>query len=141
MRTYDNEVFEKLILLVRNEDEEAGNWLVEYGFRELKEFWDACDGMERSFKWLLENNFRPLAATVDALNGNDKAKVFLLSTNNGELAAFVEASKGSQKAISWLLKYNHQGWVMVAKEFFEIEKKKDKGGFFGAILNFGNPFK
>ena len=139
MRSYDNEVFEKLILLVRNEDEDAGKWLVDYGFRELKEFWDACDGMEKSFKWLLENGFKQLAATVDAINGNDKAKVFLLSSGNGELAAFVEATTGSQKAISWLLKNNQQGWVMVAKEFFEIENKKNKG-FFNTFLNFGNPF-
>ena len=140
MKNYDKEVFEKLILLIRKEDEIAGKWLVDKGYRELKEFWDACDGMEKSFRWLLENNFRQLAATVDAINGNDKAKVFLLSSGNGELAAFVEAANGSQKAISWLLKFNHQGWVMVAKEFFEKEKKKDKN-FFSTFLNFGNPFR
>lgn len=140
MKSYDNEVFEKMILLVRNEDELAGKWLVDQGYRELKEFWDACDGMEKSFRWLLENGFRQLAATVDALADNDKAKVFLLSSGNGELAAFVEAAAGSQKAISWLLKYNHQGWVMVAKEFFEIESKKNKN-FFSTFLNFGNPFR
>ena len=140
MKRYDKLVFEKLILLVRNEDDHAGAWLIENGCRELKEFWDACDGIEKSFKWLLENNYRQLAAVVDALNGNDKAKVFLLSTGNRELMAFVEATAGSQKAISWLLKYDHPGWVMVAKEFFEKEKKKDKG-FFSSILNFGNPFR
>ena len=140
MKSYDKEVFEKLILLIRNEDDQARKWLMDEGYRELKEFWDACDGMEKSFKWLLENNYKQLAATVDALNGNDKAKVFLLSTGNRELTAFVEASAGSQKAISWLLKYNYQGWVMLAKEFFDKEKKKGKG-FFSSILNFGNPFR
>ncbi len=140
MRNYDKEVFEKLILLVRNEDEGASKWLVENDYRELKEFWDACDGMEKSFKWLLENGYRQLAATVDALEGNDKAKVFLLNSGNRELAAFVEATTGSQKAVSWLLKYGHQGWVMVAKEFFDKEKKKDKN-FFLTFLNFGNPFR
>ena len=140
MKNYDKEVFEKLILLVRNEDEIAGKWLIDQGCRELKEFWDACDGMEKSFKWLLENGFRQLAATVDALEGNDKAKVFLLSSGNGELAAFVEATAGCQKAISWLLQFNHQGWVLVAKEFFEKENKKNKN-FFSTFLNFGNPYR
>jgi hypothetical protein len=140
MKSYDKEVFEKLILLVRNEDQAAGKWLIDNGYQELKEFWDACDGMERSFKWLLNNDYRQLAAAVDAINGNDKAKVFLLSSGNRELAAFVEATTGSQKAVSWLLKYDHKGWVMVAKEFFDKEKKNEKG-FFSAFLNFGNPFK
>lgn len=140
MKNYDKEVFEKLILLVRNEDEIAGKWLIDQGCRELKEFWDACDGMENSFKWLLEHDYKQLAATVDALDGNDKAKVFLLASGNRELAAFVEATTGSQKAVSWLLKFNHHGWVMVARELFEKEKKKNKN-FFLNFLNFGNPFK
>ncbi len=140
MKGYDKEVFEKFILFVRNEDKEAENWLMENDCRELKEFWDACEGIEPSFKWLFENGFKQLAATVDALDGNDKAKVFLLSSGNRELAAFVEATKGSQKAISWLLKYNHHGWVMVAKEIFEKEKKKERN-FFWSFLNFGNPFR
>ena len=78
MKSYDKEVFEKLILFVRNEDKEAEKWLLENDCRELKEFGDACEGMEISFKWLIDNNFKQLAATVDALNGNDQAKVFLL---------------------------------------------------------------
>jgi hypothetical protein len=140
MRGYDKEVFENLILLVRNNDKESEAWLIDNGYQELKEFWDACEGVEISFKWLLENGYRQLAATVDALDGNDKAKVFLLSSGNRELAAFVEATSGSQKAISWLLKYNHHGWVMVAKEFFDIDKKKEKN-FIWNLLNFGNPFR
>jgi hypothetical protein len=51
----------------------------------------------------------------------------------------VEASSGSQKAVSWLLQHEHQGWVMVAKEFFDKEQKKSKN-FFRNFLNFGNPF-
>lgn len=140
MKNYDKEVFEKLILLVRKEDKDAGQWLFDHGCRELREFWDACDGMEKSFRWLLENDFKQLAATVDAIEGNDKAKVFLLASGNRELAAFVEATTGSQKAIAWLLKYNHQGWVMVAREFFEKDKKKNNN-FFSTFLNFGNPFR
>jgi hypothetical protein len=140
MKNYDKEVFEKLILFVRNEDKQAEQWLSDNGYRELKEFWDAYEGMEQSFRWLLDNGYRQLAATVDALNENDKAKVFLLSSGNRELAAFVEASTGSQKAISWLLKYNYPGWVMVAREIFEKEKKKERS-FFWSFLNFGNPFR
>jgi hypothetical protein len=140
MKSYDKEVFEKLILFVRNEDAEAENWLMDNGYRELKEFWDACEGVEKSFKWLFDSGYKQLAATVDALEGNDKAKVFLLSSGNRELAAFVEACSGSQKAVSWLLQYHHQGWVMVAKEIFDKEKKKSKN-FFLNFLNFGNPFR
>jgi hypothetical protein len=139
MKSYDKEVYEKLILLIRNEDKQASEWLVTNGYQELKEFWDAYEGVEKSFKWLLENNYKQLAAAVDALNGNDKAKVFLLASGNRELAAFVEATSGSQNAVSWLLKYGHHGWVLVAREFFEKNKKKEKG-FFSNFLNFGNPF-
>ncbi len=140
MKNYDKEVFEKLILLVRNDDEVASEWLMNNGYRELVEFWDAVEGVEKSFKWLLENGHRPLAAAVDALNGNDKAKVFLLSSNNKELAAFVDATKGNQHAISLLLKSGYHGWVLLAKEFFDREKKNDKNFLWG-FLNFGNPFK
>ena len=137
---YDKEVYEKLILFIRNDDKDAENWLLDNGYQELKEFWDACEGMESSFKWLLENGHRELAATVDALDGNDQAKKFLLASGNRELAAFVEASTGSQRAVSWLLKFGHHGWVMVAKEFYEYDKKHSKN-FFWNFLNFGNPFR
>jgi hypothetical protein len=138
MKKYDNEVYEKLILYVRNDDKECEKWLDENDCRELREFWDACEGVEKSFKWLLDNGYRQLAAVVDALNGNDKAKVFLLSRGNRELAAFVEATTGNQKAVSWLLKGNYQGWVLVAKEIYQRNKKKDKS--FWSIFNLGNPF-
>ena len=140
MKTYDKEVFEKLILYIRRDEAEVGEWLVDNGYKELKEFWDACEGVERSFQWLMENDYKQLAATVDALDGNDQAKVFLLSSGNRELAAFVDATTGSKNAVGWLLKYNHKGWVMVAKEIFDIEKKKDKN-FLWSFFNFGNPFK
>lgn len=139
MKNYDNEVFGKLILLVRNEDEECRKWLLENDHRELVEWWDAVEGMEKSFKWLLENNYRQLAASVDALEGNDKAKVFLLASGNRELAAFVEACSGSQKALQWLIGYKYNGWALLAKEIVEKEKKKDKG-FLGGLFNLGNPY-
>ncbi len=140
MKNYDKESFEKLILFIRNNDKDAEQWLLDNNCRELKEFWDAAEGIEKSFKWLMENGHQALAATVDAMNENDKAKVFLLSSGNRELAAFVEASTGSKSAVTWLLKYKHPGWVMVAREIFEKEKKKDKN-FFSTFLNFGNPFR
>lgn len=140
MKKYDKEVFEKMIMLVRKEDPEAAQWLIDNQYRELKEFWDACEGMEKSFKWLFDNGWKQLAAAVDALDGNQKAKVFLLSSGNRELAAFVEATTGNQKAITWLLKNEHHGWVLLAKEFFDFDKKKDKG-FFWNLLNIGNPFR
>jgi hypothetical protein len=140
MKSYDKDVFEKLILYIRNDDKEMAEWLDTNGSRELHEFWDACEGVEKSFQWLMENDYKQLAATVDALDGNDQAKVFLLSSGNRELAAFVDASTGSKNAVSWLLKYDHKGWVMVAKEIFDIEKKKDKN-IFWSFFNFGNPFK
>lgn len=141
MKNYEHEVFEKLILLVRNEDAEARKWLMENDHRELAEWWDAVEGVEKSFRWLLTNNYRQLAAVVDALDGNDKAKVFLLASHNRELAAFVEACNGSQKAVQWLVSFKYNGWALLAKEIFEKEKKKDKGGFLGGLLNLGNPYR
>lgn len=140
MSDYDKTTFEKLIHVIRSNDKDAEKWLVDNGHRELKEFWDAYEGMEPSFKWLMENGYRHLAAVVDAMNENDKAKAFLLSSGHRELAAFVEAANGSKSAVSWLLKYKHFGWVMVAKVLFEKNKKKEKS-FLWSFLNFGNPFR
>ncbi len=139
MKKYDKEDFEKLILVIRNNDTESEKWLDENGVRELHEFWDAYEDVEKSFKWLMDNGYRQLAATVDALNGNDQAKVFLLSSGNRELAAFVEACSGSQQAVSWLLKGGYGGWVMVAKEIYLRNQKKEKS--FWSIFNLGNPFR
>lgn len=139
MKNYDNEIFEKLILLVRNEDKECRKWLLDNGHRELVEWWDAVEGMEPAFQWLLKNNYPQLAATIDAMEGNDKAKVFLLASGNKELAAFSEACLGSSKALQWLISYKFKGWALLAKEISEKDKKKDKG-FLGGLLNFGNPY-
>ncbi|MFN8165436.1 MAG: hypothetical protein U0X76_04505 [Bacteroidia bacterium] len=139
MKSYPDNVFEKLVLLVRNDEDLDREWLLNNRCRELVEFLDAIDGIEKSFQWLLDNNYRQLAATVDAMNGNSKAKVFLLQSGNRELAAFVDACTGNQNAVSWLVTYGHKGWVLVAREFFEKDKKKNKGGFWG-LFNLGNPY-
>jgi hypothetical protein len=139
MRKYDKEAFEKLVRVIRNDDKESEKWLDENGCRELREFWDAYEGVENSFKWLLDNGFRQLAAVVDAMNGNDQAKVFLLSSGNRELAAFVSATEGSQKAVTFLLQTHNPGWVIVAKEIFLKRKKSEKS--FWSIFNLGNPFR
>ena len=138
MKKYDREVFEKLARVIRSDDSESEKWLVDNDCRELKEFWDACEGVEKSFRWLLDNNYRQLAATVDALNGNDQAKAFLLQSGNRELAAFVEACGGSQQAVNWLIKGGYPGWIIAAKEVHLKQKKKEKS--FWSIFNLGNPF-
>ncbi|MBL0104680.1 MAG: hypothetical protein IPP51_13495 [Bacteroidetes bacterium] len=139
MKSYSDAQFEHFILLIRKDDDMDREWLLNNSCRELVEFFDAIDGMENAFRWLLENNYRQLAATVDAINGNAKAKVFLLQSGNRELAAFVEATTGSQNAVSWLLKFNHKGWVLAAKEFYDKQHKKEKRGFLG-LFDFGNPY-
>ncbi len=139
MKAYSKEVFEHLILIVRKDEDVDRVWLKENGAGELVEFLEALSGVERSFKWLLENNYRQLAATVDAFNGNDNAKLFLIKSNNRELAAFVDACSKKKSAIAYLLKFGHQGWLLLAKEIFDKEEKKEKKGFWGAF-NFGNPF-
>ncbi len=141
MKTYSNETFEHLVLLVRKDDEFNREWLINNDYRELVEFWDAIDGMENSFKWLLENNYRQLAATVDAYNGNDKAKLFLIKSGNRELAAFISACDGNQSAISYLSKTNNKGWLLLAKEIFDKEAKKEKKGIWNTLFNLGNPFR
>lgn len=141
MKTYTKETFEHLVLLVRKDEEVDREWLLSNSCRELVEFFDAIEGMENSFKWLLENNYRQLAATVDGFNGNDKAKLFLVKSGNRELAAFIDACDGSKTAIAFLLKHDYKGWVMVAKEFFDKEEKKEKRGIWGMLFNLGNPFR
>ena len=141
MKNYSHETFEHLVLLVRKDDEIDRNWLLNNNNRELVEFCDAIDGMENSFKWLLDNNFRQLAATVDAYNGSDKAKLFLIKSGNRELAAFIDACDGSKTAISFLSKYDHKGWLLLAKEIFDKEDKKEKKGIWGMLFNLGNPFR
>ena len=139
MKKYENIVFEKMILLVRNEDDASRKWLIENNCRELVEFWDSIEGLESAFRWLMENNYRQLAAVTDAFDGNNKAKLFLLASGNRELAAFVEACEGSEKAFQWLVNFKYFGWALLAKEIVEKDKKKDKG-FLGGLLHFGNPY-
>jgi len=139
MRTYDKETFARLCKLIQQEDEESRNWLMNNGYRELAEFWDAIDGVEKSFSWLMENGHRPLAAAVDAISGNDKAKVWLLQSGYRQIAAFVDACSGSASAVNWLVQNREPGWIMVAKEISQKEKKKEKN-FFARLFNFGNPF-
>lgn len=141
MKNYSHETFEHLVLLVRKDDDMDREWLLNNDHRELVEFWDAIDGMENSFKWLLKNDFRQLAATVDAYNGNDKAKLVLIKSGNRELAAFIDACDGSKTAIAFLAKYDHKGWLLLAKEIFDREQKKEKKGIWGMLFNLGNPFR
>ncbi len=141
MKVYGHEAFEKLIHVVRTDDKDARQWLVENGYEELPQFWDAIEGVEQSFRWLFENNYKQLAAVIDAFDGNDKAKLFLLASGNRELAAFVEAVQGSGKALTWLIKFKHHGWALLAKEIFDKDNKKEKKGFFHALFNMGNPFR
>ncbi|MCC7232254.1 MAG: hypothetical protein IT242_04875 [Bacteroidia bacterium] len=140
MNNYEKDEFEHLILLIRTGKKEHREWLLENNCRELVEFWDACEGDEPAFKWLLENHHRPLAAAVDAMFANDKAKAWLLTSGNRELAAFVDACDGAATAVTWLMKTGNKGWVMVAKEIHEKDKKKN-GSFIWTFLNFGNPFR
>ena len=86
MKEYDNMALLKLCSLMR-EEPGAQEWLIENNCRELYEFWEAYQQVEKSFKWLLENNHRELAALVDAFHGNDTAKVFLVKSGRRDLVA------------------------------------------------------
>lgn len=140
LKQYSNEVFEHLVKCFRDKDEDSQKWLAASGFPELYHLVDAIDGMELSFRWLLENNCRHFAAVVDGLSGKDAAKAWLLQSGYAPLAAFIDACDGSAKAIAFLIKSNQQGWVLVAKEIYKREKKKEKS-FFWNFLNLGNPFR
>lgn len=139
MISYPTAAWEQLLVLVRDEDADAREWLHEQGYRELAEFWDAIEGVERSFKWLMENGFLHFAATVDALNENDHAKVWLLQNGYRELAAFVDACADKKSAVMFLIKAGQKGLVLVAREITLKEKKKQKNFLWG-FLNLGNPF-
>lgn len=139
MKKYELQVLLKLCSTIR-EDAAAKLWLIENGYRELSEFWDACEHSEKSFQWLLENNHRELAAMVDGLHGDDKAKLFLIKNGHRELAVFIDAAEGNKSAVQWLLKFKHQHWLAVAREIYVSNKKNEPKGFW-SILNIGNPFK
>jgi len=138
MNEYNPAAFLKLCALIRGE-EGAQEWLMDNGHRELSEFWDALENVEKSFKWLLENNQRELAALVDAFHGNDNAKLWLIKNGYRELAAVIDASDGNKTAVEWLLKSGNKGWLMVAREIYLWNKKNEKKGFW-KLFDFGNPF-
>lgn len=140
MKKYSNEMFEHLVMLIRSNSDSERDWLRQNGAEELACFWDAVCDDEVSFKWLMKNNFTALAAVVDGLAENQKAKLFLLKAGHRELAAFVEACFGTQKAISFLLQNNYNGWLLVAKEIYNLDQKKEKSSFWG-LFHLGNPFK
>lgn len=140
MKDYPAEAYMSLMRLIRDNDEGSREWLTNNHYRELVEFCDAFDGVEKSFQWLLEHGERPLAATVDALTGKDTAKVWLLQSGNRELAAFVDACDGNKTAVAWLLRFRHKGLLQLAHEIYQRNKKKEKKGFWG-LLDFGNPFR
>lgn len=140
LKKYPGEAFEKLLCVIRDNDDEAQHWLIENGYPELSHFVDAVEGIEKSFKWLLENQQRPLAAVVDGLNGKEQAKAWLLQSGYPSLAAFIDACSGSAQAVQFLVKAGEKGWILVAREYHEQSKKKEKN-FFWNLLNFGNPFR
>ena len=138
MKQYDTEELRMLEGAIRDE-EGAQKWLMENGFRELAEFWEAYGDVEKSFQWLKNNGYVHFAALVNAMSGNEKAKVWLIRHGFATLAAFSDAAEGNQSAVSLLLKTDEKGWVGVAKAIFEYNKKKEKKGFWN-IFNFGNPY-
>ena len=56
MKEYPISVLRKLSAAIRDE-EGAQKWLVDNGYRELSEFWDAYENVEKSFQWLKDNGF------------------------------------------------------------------------------------
>ena len=139
MKTYDLAALLKLCAAIK-EEKGANQWLIDHDCRELSEFWDAYQNMEKSFTWLLENNHRELAAIVDGLHGDDKAKAFLIKSGYHELAAFIDAAEGSKTAVLWLMKFKHKPWLAVAREIYLWNKKNEPKGIW-KIFNFGNPFR
>ena len=121
-------------------NEEARTWLVENNYRELAEFWDAYENVEKSFRWLNENGFVQLAACIDAKSENDKAKAWLMRFGYAELAACCDASRGNQQAVSVLVSGGYDQLVIVAKTIFDTNHKRKKKSFW-SIFDFGNPYK
>lgn len=139
LKEYDLNALSHFDALVK-EEKGAQEWLVENGYRELSEFWDAYCGIEKSFKWLLDNGFRHFAAAVDAASGEDKAKLWLIANGYRELAAFISASEGNKPAVAFLLQSKYKEWVGIAHEIFEYNRKRNKGlkGFFNTLNPFGH---
>ncbi len=140
MKQYPTEVYTELVKLIRDDDTNSRQWLLDNGYREWIEFCDANDGKENSFQWLMEHGHRAFAATIDALSGSDSAKVFLIRSGQKELAAFVDASKGNKSAVAVLIRLQEKGLIQVAHELYMRNKKEEKKSFW-SFLNFGNPFR
>ncbi len=139
MREYDDFSLLKLCAAIRGE-EGAQEWLIDNGYKELSEFWDAFEDMEKSFTWLLENNHRELAALIDGFRGQDDAKMWLIKSGHRELSALIDASEGNKAAVLFLLKSGNKGWLAVAREIYGWNQKNKKKGFW-SIFDFGNPFR
>ena len=122
-----------------NGNEEASKWLIENNFRELAEFWDAYENIEKSFQWLKNNGFIHFAACIDTMNHNSKAKLWLIRYGYSDLAAFCDASEGQKDAISILLQSKKYDLIKVAKTIFGNQKKKKRSIW--NIFDFGNPFR
>jgi hypothetical protein len=139
VREYDMQEIQMLCKTIRGE-EGASEWLTNNGFKELSEFWSAYEDVEVSFQWLKENGYLHFAALVDAMSGNETAKAWLIKNKFVALGILVDAAAGNKSAVEWLLKAGEKGWVLVAKEIFEYEQKKNKKGKFWNIFNLGNPY-
>jgi hypothetical protein len=135
MKEYDPIVLKKFSALIKKE-EGAQEWLVENGYRELQEFWDAVLGIEKSFQWLKTNGFVHFAAMTDAIHGNAQARAWLIQHGYRILAAVSDAAEGNKIAVALLLKLRETDWLNVAKTMYDFFKKKEKK----SIFNFGNPF-
>jgi len=139
MKEYDSSALKKLSATIRG-DEVAQQWLKDNGYRELSEFWDAYESIEKSFQWLKNNGFIHFAALIDAMSGKDAAKVWLIKSGYRMLAAFADASEGNKTAVEWMAQQRNYDWLEVAKAIFDYNEKKKKKGFWN-IFNFGNPFQ
>jgi len=135
MKEYDPIALKKLSALVKKE-EGAQEWLIENGYPELPQLWDAMTGMEKSFQWLKTNGFVHFAAMTDAMHGNAQARAWLIQHGYRVLAAVCDATEGNKIAVALLLKLQEPDWLNVAKAMYDFFKKKEKR----SIFNFGNPF-
>ncbi len=133
---YEVKALQMLCASIRGE-EAAQDWLRSNGFRELAEFWDAYEDVEKSFQWLKENGFIHFAALVDAMSGKESAKLWLLKNKFIVLGILADAAQGNKSSVEWLLKAGEKGWILVAKEIYDYEKNKKKKGLWNI---FGNPF-
>ena len=138
MKDYPISVLQKLSAAIRNE-EGAQQWLIDNGYQELAEFWEAYQEVEKSFQWLKNNGFIHFAALIDAMSENTKAKMWLVQNGYRNLAAFADASEGNKTAVMFLLRSEDKKWLDPAKAIYDYNKKKQKKGFW-SIFNFGNPY-